>query len=209
MKAIPSFAAAAALVLSVLSTNAQVTVTWAGRITSGLGEADGTELAVGDLVRVGTFTLTETQIQQQQNDLSALAAGFVEFGSAAIGDGFNIPSHWTKTSNGSTLSLGINTDRIYFWAFNAPSIGAATQQGIFTSTVSDWVFPTDGDVIASRDIDLQQVDHIVVGAFGTGTSSATLSPLYNLAPVPEPASAATFFALVCAGGVFLVRRCRQ
>jgi len=206
---------AVALGLLVGPVQAQVIVNWGAQIDNGLGTSGGTELPIGALIRIGSFNLTDAQIQQNQSDINFLNAAFRQFGTATIGEGFDpaVPAHWAKSTSGSTDALGINGQRIYYWAFNASSIGAATEQGIFTSSIASWLFPPDGPLIPnSTTVDLREVAHqvgpgaIVVGSFGHGTSSASGADLYNLTPIPEPSAYAAVFAVIClVGGVWLRR----
>ena len=194
---------------------AQVSVSWGALISNGLGTSGGAELPIGDLIRIGTFTVTDAVIQQNQFNLNFLNASFIEFGRAAIGDDGSTPNalppaHWNATATGSTDTLGLNGRRIYYWAFDAPSLGAATQQGIFTSSDSRWVFPPNSALPPNTITGLEDVPHdmsgIIVGGFGNGTSSATGFPLYNLTAVPEPSAYAAAFGVLClASGVWLRR----
>jgi hypothetical protein len=212
-----AFSTLAALSVSSLLCRAQLTiaadtvatVNWGAQSNVGLGTAQGVELAVGDLVRIGSFSLTPAQIRAAQFDYTALNAAFVQYDTASIGLEDTpgqplVPGQWSKSSSLSTDALGLDGQKIYYWAFNAASPESATQQGIFTH--SDWVFPADASVPASIVIDLSQVSHtdsseLVVGGYGTGLTSGTANPLYNLAPVPEPSATAAVFAGACLLGV--------
>jgi hypothetical protein len=174
-----------------------VSVSWGAQNSNGLGDAAGSELPIGDLIRIGSFTLTDAQVQAAASNFSALNAAFVQYGTAAVGDGFGFAAHWAAVTSASTDSLGINGHRIYYWAFNAPSTGAATQYGVFTSTSPDWVFPSDGSIPNTTTTDLEQVDKILIGGFGSGTSTATGAALFNLVIIPEPSEAAPVVGLFC------------
>lgn len=193
-------------VVTAASVQGQITsVTWSALNSNGLGEADGSELVIGSLLRIGTFTLSEAQIQLLGTDLNALNAGFIEYGTALIGDDVGVAAHWNKQTVRSTDALGINGDKIYFWAFNAATIGSATEHGIFNSTDSTWFFPSDSAIPNVRTIDLEQVDNIVLGSFGTGLSASTSALLFNLVAVPEPSAAAMVFSLLCCAGAVTYR----
>jgi hypothetical protein len=178
------------------------TVNWGAQISSGLGDTAGNELAIGDLLRVGTFNLTDTQIQANSSNLQFLNQSFVAFAQAFVGDDVGVPAHWNSVSTASTDALGLSGRRIYLWAFDAPSMNSATQQGIFTSANSSWIFPLDEAIPNTTSIDLQEVglSGIVVGSYGIGNSSTTGAQLFNLALVPEPAGCWTLFAIICLSG---------
>jgi len=200
-----------ALALLAKPVQAQVvTVNWGAQNSNGLGTSGGAELPIGDLIRIGTFNLTDAQIQQNQFDLNLLNASFIQYGTAVIGEAVDVAAYWSASTTASTDALGINGDKIYYWAFNAPSLGAATEQGIFTSSNPGWVFPSDSGVPNTTTIDLEQVglSGIVVGGFGNGTSSATGTPqpLYNLTAVPEPSAYAAVFGAICLASVVWSRR---
>jgi len=205
-----------ALTLLANPAQAQVSVNWGAQTDNGLGTAGGAELPIGDLIRIGTFNLTDTQIQQNQFNISLLNSSFIEYATAAIGDDVLVPAHWNTLTQTPTGTLGGR--QIYLWAFDAPSLGAATEQGIFTSTNPSWVFPSDSALPPANSIiiDLDQVAHqvgpgaIVVGGFGNGTTTVNnvQYPLYNLTPVPEPSAYAAVFGVICLASAVWFRRLR-
>src|SRR5439155_12028615 len=98
-------------------------------------------------------------------NIDLLNQSFHEFGTAHIGDGTPDPSHplgypafWTVSTSGLTDTLGLTGRQIYFWAFDAPTLGAATQQGIFTSTDPSWIFSSSSSIPPPNiNINLEQV----------------------------------------------------
>src|ERR1051325_1168059 len=105
-----------ALALLAVPVQAQVIVNWGAQILYGLGTSDGTELPVGDLIRIGTFLgLSDADILLHQSDVNALNQSFVEFGRALIGDGTvdvdhpsGVAAHWAASPRGSTVNLALN-----------------------------------------------------------------------------------------------------
>jgi hypothetical protein len=180
------------LVLAAPVRSAQVA--WGAAESNGVGLADGTDLPVGDLVRIGRFDISDTQISANATDVAYLNSHFIEFAHAAIGDG-NVngdgekyPAHWLANSNVSSNSLGLANTGIYYWIFDAATIDAATQIGIFTAPAdSDWKFPDDNQIPDTTTTDISDVPHdssgVLVGGYGTGTSDLSGAPLYNLAPI--------------------------
>ena len=153
------------------------------------------------------------------SNLAFLQSHFTTFGSAVIGagnpggPGSASDGYFTGVSTASASGLSLASTQMFYWVFNAPTAGAATQQGIFTlGSNPNWTFPDDSATAQSKTNDLSQVlnpSGILWGSFGTGTSRDGLSPLYNLAliAVPEPSTLALIgFALVGAPVVFLRRR---
>ena len=184
-------------------------------IGNGLGLADGTLVPAGDLVRVGSFDITPTQIAANASDLSYLNSNFTEFADTTVGsgnpfgDGSTPDGYWAATSINLTTTLGIAGDQIYYWAFNASTLDAATQDGIFTDPSSaNWIFPADVAIPNSTTTDLGDVPSspsgIIVGGYGTGDANGF--PEYDLEPVPEPSS---LVMLGCAVAGVIVLKTRK
>src|SRR5438552_17154145 len=102
------FILSVALALLAKPVQAQVTVDWGAQNSNGLGTSGGAELPTGDLIRIGTFNLTDAEIQQNQFNISFLNTKFIEFGTAAVGDVFGLPAYWAAHTTGSTDDLGLN-----------------------------------------------------------------------------------------------------
>jgi hypothetical protein len=167
------------------------------------------------LLEIGTFDVNIATIQANQSNLSFLQSNFVDFANSFVGAGVGgLSATWTQNSAGSANSLGVNGDRIYLWAFNAVTAASATEQGIYTSTAASWVFPNDSAIPPTTAIDLDQVNEIVVGGFGVGTSPVTSASLFNTAviggavsAIPEPSTYALLGGFA-ALGLAVVRRRR-
>ncbi len=125
-----------------------------------LHDAQGALLRIGSYLRIGTFSLTDPQIQALAEptpaNIASLDAAFTPFGSqvARIGGDF--------TSGGgvsvvSSQTFGVSNPligaQIYIWAFKstndttpALSLSSAFQQAIFYRNKgidADWQFPSD------------------------------------------------------------------
>ncbi|HPA20872.1 MAG TPA: PEP-CTERM sorting domain-containing protein [Verrucomicrobiae bacterium] len=189
-------------------------VNWSAQIDNGLGTVDGTNLAIGSLLRIGTFTnISDANITLNGMDLGYLDAHFVEFGTAAIGDGFDpaIPAHFAASTTTNAAAFGLVGAQIFLWAFDTPSWETATQHGIFYASTNSWLFKGDTPPDNSTSIDLTELTdgagtslnslaRILWGHFGTGISDASGAPLFNLDLVPEPST----YGLVITGLAFLV-----
>jgi len=216
------------LVLSGAELRSQ-TVSWAAQNANGLGLADGnSRVPVGDLVRLGTFNIIDSDIQTHQSDFAYLNSHFTEYGTAAIGQGFGgNTGHFAASSSGPTeTGPNIVGQQIYFWAFNDPTPSSASQYGIFYMNKSNngaWQFPIETPIPGQTTIDLAELttgaNHdalatgatIVLGAFNVGSAKSfdTVSPLFDLAVIPEPSAYATFFGLLCLGGAVFGKRWRK
>ncbi len=205
------------------------TVNWAAQNANGLGLADGTSrVPVGNLVRLGTFDITDLNIQANQGGFAYLNSHFTQYGTVTIGQGFGgNPGHFAASNSGPTESgPNIAGQQIYYWAFDNPTASSATQQGIFymnKSNNSEWQFPVQTPVPGTKTIDLAElttgVNHdalaagatIVLGAFdaGAGTSFDGVSPLFNLVAVPEPSAYAAVFGILCLGSAVVGKRWRK
>lgn len=212
---------------SFLVTSSQgATIVWGAAADNGLSLANGSNLGIGNLVRVGTFNITDSVIQANAGNIAFLNSHFIEFGNTRIGQGVGgIAEHFQMTSvaNGGAGGLNIAGAQLYIWAFAsddnstvANSIATATQLGIFyfdKAVDAEWGVPlTEPD--GFTDIELTELSngsalangaHVLVGSFPDGTSDTTGAANFGLA-VPEP-SAAT--AVIASVGLLALRRRRR
>ena len=202
-----------ALLLLGFSTSFAGTVNWAAATDNGLANANGVKLPAGSLLLVGAFDITDAVIQANAANVAFLTSHFTQYGSSTIGTNVGgLPGFFFQSSIGNfdtTTPFPVGGLSIYIWAFNAATMGAATQQGIFSQTVdSDWIFPHDIDIITTKTIDLTDLTNgagtaliagadIVIGNFQQGAGN-TLD--FNLAPIPEPSA----YALAVLGGIVLL-----
>jgi hypothetical protein len=211
----------------VTSSSMAATIAWGAGQDNGFSLSNGTELAVGNLVRLGHFSITDGQIQAffSAGNIGALNSSFTEIAVAQIGDDFAVPSNFGKSSTPDTTAVaGL---QLYFWAYHssnnsstANSIITALQMGIVYMDKAinpSWAAPAQNPVPGSTAIDLSDLTNalgtalvsganIVVGSFPTGTSTATGAPNVGLASiVPEPTSA----ALIMVGLLSFAARRRQ
>ena len=216
MRVIPLTLSFAFVFCMSLSSKA-ATLNWGAAVDRGLGDQNGNDLSAGSLLRVGTFTIDNNTIRNNSGNLSFLDASFLQFGTSTIGEGFvGANGHWSTSSSSADPQFA--NEPVYIWAFNSPTLGGATEHGIFTSIGGSWTYGSDGGPIPwEGTIDLSEVqegdaNQIIVGGFGVGTSdlSGGVAPLYNLTAVPEPAITAVVAGLACfIGGVLMRRRPRS
>jgi hypothetical protein len=206
-------------------------ITWGAGTDNGFSEQNGTELAIGQVVRIGTFTFGTTQAQTdaliQQNAGSAagittLNNNFVSLGFARIGDVFGVPSNFRGATSSNTSA--VQGKQLYIWALRstnstteATAVSTATQIGIVyfpLSLDSDWAVPNEvpipdnthvidlTDLTDSAGTSLVAGAKVVVGSFPTGFSNFGDAPNFGLAIVPEPSS----LLLLCGAGLALSAR---
>ncbi len=91
----------------------------------------------------------------------------------------------------STQADFFNNKPVYVWIFNAPTIAAATEMGIFRApaAATPWVFPTNaggvGDTVTFSTTNSTSI--AAIGNFGTEASGLLqLTSDFNVSPVPEP-----------------------
>ena len=216
------------IVISALGFNAHASsVVWGATEDNGFSQSSTAELPIGNLVRLGNFSLTNGQIQAffSVGDIGSLTANFVEVATAKIGDGLNAPSNLAVTSTPNTSAVaGL---QMYYWVYaatnntsNATSMSTAFEMGIFyqdKAANSSWAFPVETPVPGSTTVDITQMTNlganalvaganVVIGSFPKGTSTAGSAPNFGLAPVvPEPTSA----ALLLVGLVSIAARRRR
>jgi hypothetical protein len=204
-----------------VSTAAQAaTVVWSANI-NGFDMFNGADVAVGGLVRLGTFNLTDSEITQNAQNVPFLESHFTEFGSTTIGSGGAPAGHFsTTTNNNSATAVTLAGSQIYVWAFSSGTVANSTEHGIFympKATDADWQFPAQVPLPGSTQIELANLTDAtstsllgaaktLVGTFGPGTSATTGKPNFTLQPVPEPASAMLLMVSGCIFGCFRRRR---
>ncbi|MDQ3200484.1 MAG: hypothetical protein M3Q46_15090, partial [Verrucomicrobiota bacterium] len=129
------FRRAIALFLAVfVAASAQAAqVNWGASETNSVALSTGTLLPVGNLVRVGSFSITDAEIIANKTNFSFLTSKFTEFGHAAVGDNVGgLAGLWFANTTASSNALGIANKRIYYFLYNVPSGSTPTQIGIYT-----------------------------------------------------------------------------
>jgi hypothetical protein len=146
----------------------------------------------GDLVEIGSFASAPTVG-------SPSLAGFTVFGSTLTGTGASAG----VISAALTGPDGVWThNQIYLVTFNAATVGAATQEGIFDvgdASNSKWKFPATADTLNTTSIDVQDLflaggsaslatgAQVVFGGVGTDPSGP-FSLAETATIVPEPST---------------------
>lgn len=226
--------AALSLCLGTVTSAQAITVSWGAAQSNGIADATGTPIPVGDLVLLGSFgTLTPDQIRTVS--FATLQANFINYDPVIarhVGDGSPVSGGTTPTAadagfffegndTNSSMTLGLTNQTVYMWIVNATTLGAATQEGVFTAAFngatatirSNWIFPSDTAIPNTINPDLADVNPyttgtnidrngVLIGSFGIGgNSAATGVPDFNLAPiVPEPSD----YIWVLSGAVILL-----
>ncbi|HEX2655788.1 MAG TPA: hypothetical protein VHN11_19355 [Xanthobacteraceae bacterium] len=208
-------------------------LTTGASVQSGFANFNGTDLATGSLVRIGTFDLTPAQITADASNLALLNLHWIELGTAVIGDGnpsgaaggasdpanAGLFSHSYSGVNTTATGMNVAGSMLYYWVFNAPSTGSATQHGIFSSSL--WTIPSgDGSVtdfsLLNTDINdltnagasLAGTAVLPVGFFGPGTNATGGGGDFRLTPIPEVADGA-LLAAACSLVFAAIRRRRK
>ena len=171
--------------------------------------ASGTDLAVGDLVRLGYFSSTgELGTDNTLSDLNSIFT--------PIGEGIVNAGTLTETGNsGQTVDIndisgsgtfsgafsGVSSTylttgaQLYMWVFNSSTASTATQWGIFDAP--SWTFPADTGV---ANLSLSSSDIFIFRGSADGSD-------FDLASViPEPSSMASVGSAMILGIAFLRRR---
>ena len=215
--------------VAMLTSSARAaTVVWSAGIDNGFSSSEGSMVPAGNLVRVGSFNLSDQEIVDNQTDISFLNAAFTEFGTARFGDGAaNNAGYFSKTSIADPEPTGLNVvgKQIYVWAFlsgdnssNAQSLATVIQHGILympRTTNSRWAFPSDaiigGDTttidisdLTNPSSTLDPLAKLLVGTFPTGPNGVLNKENFALV-VPEPSTA----GLLAFGTMLVFRRRRE
>lgn len=171
-------------------------VTVAAAEYNGLSQDGGTELAVGNQVRVGFFDLSDAQIEANQSNLPFLLANFAEIGRVSIGTSVGgAAGHFqSEPLIGNATQLRVANKQIYIWVLKTAANGApnaslsdVTEHGIFyvpkeTTNFDNWRIRPDAEIPNSTHVELAELtDHsnnliadakVVVGQFPSGASTA-------------------------------------
>jgi hypothetical protein len=197
----------ASIALGAVAHAGAVTATFSAQASgSGLGSVDGTDLAVGSLVRFGYFD-GATDFGAMLNDLSLLNTHFTELGSAKVGffggisvvnefgaitshtDGtnYNVPGAFTGIVSLSPSPVLENT-RLYMWAYNSSSMGGATAHAIFSDDA--WKLGAFGTpVFELRTANPLDANDIYLAVQGPQVAASGIGGTLNkLVGVPEPGS---------------------
>lgn len=171
-------------------------------------ESDGSALANGSLVLVGTFSNISALEVLPPIELAS-AAGWTQFGNAlAIGSVFGNPGKLIGTTSDLTdVADAFNNKPIYLWVFNGPTIESSTEYGVFRadSGVPTWNFPVNNGGIGDL-ITISADDGALAASGGLGSVNGSHLQLVAISSVPEPAT----FGLLALGGAFLhLRRLRR
>jgi hypothetical protein len=219
------------LLICAACTGSAAGIVWSASQDNAFGLANGSNLPVGDLVRIGTFNISDGVIAANASNVSFLDSHFVEFADARIGDNVGGLAGYlsaNSTANSGASGLNIAGAQIYLWAFAstdnsslAESIATVFQMGIFyldKASKTTWTIPAQDPVPGSTSVDLSDLTnstgdalvsgaHVVVGSFPDGTSDQPPhAPNFGLALVPEPSVS---MAALSSLGLLALRRRRQ
>lgn len=201
------FTLAAAIVTLVMPLSA-ATVNWSASINHGLSLANGSEVPVGSLVRIGWFKnvstgaqLSDSEIQSLASNPNNLEASFIEAASSTVGNGLNgsLAGHFSAASSPDTGSTGLDLagKQMFLWILNAATVSAASQQAILSWNITDtttkpdntpdtpgarWKFPVQNPP-GDTTIDLTDLT--------TGTSSLAAGAIVIVGTFPTGTSATT------------------
>jgi hypothetical protein len=182
------------------------TINWGASQSNGFGSSNGVDLPQGDLVEIGTFLISDSQIQANISNISYLTNHFVPFASGFIGDNTGTNGILSESSTANPTNINgqnIVGFQLYYWVFNAATIAASTQQGIFYLNLSqnaNWAIPVQSPVpgFATTDIsdlttnngtNLATGATLVWGQFDTNAITPALGgPMFITQAVPEPSS---------------------
>lgn len=208
-----SFFTLAAITFGITSIASATTVTWGAAPTARTVTLQSGTTVTSGLVLVGAFASTVFSFNSNVDiatNFSAIstAGGWKQF-TLDTTDGSldaNITNTMTITASGKiggsvtdnnngpvtpTKADFFNSKQIYIWVFNAATVAASTQMGIFTATTASpaWNFPINqgglGDGITIGTTTTSAATMVSAGT-PAGVGTATSSQLQLVAAVPEP-----------------------
>ena len=173
------------IVCSIITTvhAAQVTVSSAfgGRQAV---DAASSVLPNGNLVLVGTFA-TPANITNGTFATVSANAGWSQFSASSLAIS-SISTNGGKITGSLTdnVETSFNGKLLYVWIFNASTTGAATQEGIFSS--STWGnFPTQAGGVGDTITYSFTSDANLVASNSVGSTSASQAKLVTIIPEPS------------------------
>lgn len=114
---------------------------------NGFSDSTGAELAIGNQIRIGTFTLSDAQILADALAGPAgyllLSQNFVQFGAAHIGDN-GLPTGYFQSNsivNNASDAAGFANAQVYLWVFKTAT--NIDPNGAFSNVTSTGVFWLD------------------------------------------------------------------
>jgi len=192
-----------ALVLAVAQS---ATVNWGAAVDTGIVDSTGNNLLpTGDLIRLGYFTITDSQIlalaSPTASNLATLSSNWHSIADTTIGTGTFSPGSFQVASTPNLTAADFG-HQIYIWALNATTVSASTQQAIFYNPIANsgaWALP--GSNLNSTSIDIggttgpksggtylagsyQTTNAAAAGVFGAGAGAVKLAAV----PAPEPST---------------------
>jgi len=158
-----------AAVALTASTSQAMSENWSAQLSRFLTLTGGTTgVPAGDLVEIGIVSSPATAAAATSP--AQLQATLNVFGTTTIGTGTAGVAGSFATATGAP-GAGFFSQQIYLVAYNAATVGAATQFGMFTDT--SWVFPAS-DGASANSLDLG--DAGVTAVKGTLSSGTVTSP---------------------------------
>jgi len=186
--------AATGLALSVRAAN--ITESWSANDVTGLSLAGGTNgLPAGDLIEIGVFSVAPTVGSPSLANFTAFSASTTAVASGGDPNGF-----WPAVVK-TASDAGFASQQAYMVAFNAPTAGAATQEGIYYLTgvhlapgaAGQWVFQSSADLNTEATPDIE--DLIVSPGTAGATLAATAHIVFGGGPVFDSKDSYTFLQL--------------
>ena len=156
---------------------------------------NGLAVPDGNVAKIGFFT-PGFDLTANANNLSALNANWTELDFALFRAVFSPANDGRFSDTASTANTAFDNKRISLWVFKtsdnaAPAVGFGNVAGygIFSSTLANWVFPSQsGTPPLTTSVYSSEVNQAYHGAFDADPINGHLF----LTPVPEPSA----FALV-------------
>jgi len=183
--------AATGLAMSSYATGNTVANWSAGDVTGVALQGTTNGIAAGSFIEIGVFTVAPTLG-------SASLANFVPFATSTSDGSGGQPNGFWNTITSSANDANYATLQAYIVAFNTPTAGAATQEGIYSlgagnSASGSWVFKHGTDIPNFISPDIEQL------LTGPGTAGNALVPqaqiVYGSGPVFDSVDSFSFLQL--------------
>jgi len=175
-------------------------------------DSTSTEISTGSLVWEGTFSNTSFSFNPSISIAANVAniqsaGGWQQFGATNLGitSVFGHVRISGSVQDNTASADPFNGKNVYLWVFNAPTVAASTQMGIYTDA-GVWVYPTNLNGAPGDTSNYDTSTTYAATAVGGAGSVTSSNMILSAASVPEPTTLVTLAGSAAFLGMLRRRR---